>query len=200
MKHHFEWDEQKRESNLLKHGIDFIDALEVFSDSNRIENHVIRKEEIRYQVIGRTNDIVIFVVYTHRSLKNALFQPEKLADLSVNSMKRLMKMKAKTDWKKVKAMTERQVIKAAKSDPDALPLTAAELKNFKRVNSPKKVDVKAIREKLGFSQKEFAYYFGVSIRTIQEWEQHRCYPNATARNFLKVIEKAPQVVQKALAA
>lgn len=47
-------------------------------------------------------------------------------------------MKGKTNWKEIKAMTERQVIKAAKSDPDALPLTAAQLKKFKRVNKPRK--------------------------------------------------------------
>jgi putative transcriptional regulator len=109
-------------------------------------------------------------------------------------------MKGKTDWKKLKAMTEKQVIAAANLDPDALPVTPAELKKFKRVHSPKEIDVKALREKLELSQKTFADYFGVSVRTLQEWEQHRCSPNATARNFLKVIEKAPRAVQKALAA
>jgi putative transcriptional regulator len=68
------------------------------------------------------------------------------------------------------------------------------------VHSAKAVDVKAIRTKLQVSQKEFARYFGVSIRTIQEWEQHRRTPSTIARNFLKVIEKAPKAVLKALAA
>lgn len=57
-----------------------------------------------------------------------------------------------------------------------------------------------IRNKLHLSQKEFANYFGVSVRTIQEWEQHRRKPTATARNFLKVIEHQPKAVQKALSA
>ena len=43
------------------------------------------------------------------------------------------KTKGKTDWKRVKALTERQVISAAKSDPDAQSLTAAQLKKFKRI-------------------------------------------------------------------
>lgn len=107
-------------------------------------------------------------------------------------------MKSKTDWKRVKSMTEKEIIAAAKSDPDAKPLTAAQLKKFKRVNPPNTVYVKLIRVKLGLSQEQFANYFGVSVRTIQEWEQHRREPTATARNFLKVIECAPQVVQKAL--
>jgi putative transcriptional regulator len=110
------------------------------------------------------------------------------------------KLKGKTNWAKVKSLTEKQIIAAAKSDPDAKPLTRAQLKKFKRVHSPKEVDVKAIREKLHVSQKEFAGYFGVSVRTIQEWEQHRRTPTTIARNFLKVIDKAPKAVLKALAA
>ena len=110
------------------------------------------------------------------------------------------KMKGKTNWKKVKSLSEKEIISAAKSDPDAKLLTRLQLKKFKRVTPPKTIDVKAIREKLHVSQNEFASYFGVSVRTIQEWEQHRRTPTAIARNFLKVIEKAPKAVLKALSA
>ncbi|EKD53925.1 MAG: XRE family transcriptional regulator [uncultured bacterium] len=108
--------------------------------------------------------------------------------------------KGKTSWDKVKSFTEKQVISAAKSDPDAKLLTRAQLKKFKRVTPPKakNIDVKHIRIMLHVSQSEFAGYFGVSLRTIQEWEQHRRTPNTIARNFLKVIERAPEVVLKAL--
>jgi putative transcriptional regulator len=107
-------------------------------------------------------------------------------------------MKSRTNWDKVKSMTAKQVIAAAKADQDAQPLTAKQLKRFKRIRSPKEVNVKVIRNKLHLSQQEFADFFGVSIRTIQEWEQHRRSPTATARNFLKVIEREPIAVQKAL--
>jgi len=110
------------------------------------------------------------------------------------------KMKGKTNWDKLKSLTEKQIIAAAKSDPDARPLTKTQLKKFKRVTPSREIDVKVIREKLHVSQKEFAAYFGVSVRTIQEWEQHRRTPTTIARNFLKVIEKAPKAVLKALAA
>lgn len=110
--------------------------------------------------------------------------------------------KGKTNWSKVKSLTEKQVVSAAKSDPDAKLLTRAQLKKFKRVTPPqeKEIDVKHIRMMLHVSQSEFAGYFGVSLRTIQEWEQHRRTPSTIARNFLKVIEKAPKAVLKALAA
>jgi len=40
---YFEWDDNKRKYNLEKHGIDFIDAIEIFEDPNRIEFENIRK-------------------------------------------------------------------------------------------------------------------------------------------------------------
>ena len=63
----FEWNENKREYNLEKHGIDFIDAVEIFDDPDRIEAESIRERERRCQTIGLVNDVVLFVVYTHRS-------------------------------------------------------------------------------------------------------------------------------------
>lgn len=107
-------------------------------------------------------------------------------------------MKSRTDWKKLKAMTEKEILSAAKSDADAQSLTDVQLKKFKRIHPPKEVDVRNIRDKLHLSQEEFALYFGVSVRTLQEWEQHRRTPTATARNFLKVIEREPKAVQRAL--
>lgn len=106
--------------------------------------------------------------------------------------------KGKTDWEAVKSMTDDEIDKAAISDPDAQLLTKEQLSQFKRVNPEKEIDVKLIRQKLGLSQEEFAYYFGVSIRTLQEWEQYRRTPNATTRNFLKVIEMEPKAVLRAL--
>ena len=50
----FEWDEAKRKANLVKHGVDFVDALEVFSDARRVERVDDRREygEERRQCVG----------------------------------------------------------------------------------------------------------------------------------------------------
>ncbi len=66
----FEWDEAKREANLVKHGVDFVDALEVFADPLRIERIDKRHEyrEERCQVVGRVGEQVLFVVYTRRGV------------------------------------------------------------------------------------------------------------------------------------
>lgn len=42
------------------------------------------------------------------------------------------------------------------------------------------MDVKEIHV---ITQEQFAKYFGISVRTIQEWEQYRRKPTATARTF-----------------
>jgi len=60
-------------------------------------------------------------------------------------------------------------------------------------------DVRKIREKLHKSQSEFAQMIGVSIGTLQNWEQGRRQPEGPARALLVVAAKAPNVVAKALA-
>ena len=61
-------------------------------------------------------------------------------------------------------------------------------------------DVRAIREKLHKSQSEFARMIGVSVGTLQNWEQGRRQPRGPARALLQVAAKSPQVVAKALGA
>lgn len=75
---HFEWDEDKRKSNFSKHGIDFIDAIHVFNDADRIEFNSIRNKEQRYQTIGSVNDLVVMlVVYTCRNEKKRIISARK---------------------------------------------------------------------------------------------------------------------------
>jgi putative transcriptional regulator len=51
--------------------------------------------------------------------------------------------------------------------------------------------VSRIREKTGLSQPRFAALLGVSVRTLQEWEQGRRAPSGAARTLLLVAEKNP---------
>jgi uncharacterized DUF497 family protein len=66
----FEWDENKRQANLAKHGIDFVAALNVFYDKNRLESIDNRKDygEIRIKTIGKIkNELLTAVVNTDRN-------------------------------------------------------------------------------------------------------------------------------------
>jgi len=50
-----------------------------------------------------------------------------------------------------------------------------------------------IRKKLELSQASFAGLMGVSIRTIQDWEQGRRSPKGPAKSLLRVVEQHPEV-------
>ena len=60
-------------------------------------------------------------------------------------------------------------------------------------------DVCKIRARLKKSQQEFALMVGVSVATLQNWEQGRRRPNGPARALLRVAAKNPQAVAEALA-
>ena len=70
--------------------------------------------------------------------------------------------------------------------------------DFTPVNAPERVDVKAIRQKMGLSQSVFASAFGLSIYALRNWEQGKRQPDPAARAYLRVIEVAPDVVRRAL--
>ena len=59
-------------------------------------------------------------------------------------------------------------------------------------------DVKAIRDGLGKSQSEFALMIGVSVSTLQNWEQGRRQPEGPAQALLRVAAENPKAVAKAL--
>lgn len=66
------------------------------------------------------------------------------------------------------------------------------------VHVPEQVDVKAIRRRLGLSQRRFAERFGFKFDAAQDWEQGRQRPEGAARAFLRVIEREPEAVERAL--
>jgi putative transcriptional regulator len=55
-------------------------------------------------------------------------------------------------------------------------------------------DVASIREKTGLSQARFAQLLGVSVRTLQDWEQGRRAPSGAARTLLVVANKNPDAL------
>jgi putative transcriptional regulator len=99
-----------------------------------------------------------------------------------------------TDWARLKAMTDEEVMAAALSDPDAQPLTAEQLARMRRV--PR---VKWLRQRLGMTQVQFAAAFHLPITTLRDWEQHRSTPDAPARALLLAIERDPKAMRRLLA-
>ena len=71
------------------------------------------------------------------------------------------------------------------------------LRELKRGEVGRVVNVPAvatIRARTGLSQDKFAALLGVSIRTLQEWEQGRRAPSGAARTLLMIAAKNPQAL------
>ena len=68
-----------------------------------------------------------------------------------------------------------------------------------RVHVPEKVDVRKIRTRLGLSQETFAATYGFALSAVRDWEQGRRRPERSARILLRIVEKEPEAVTRALA-
>ena len=63
--------------------------------------------------------------------------------------------------------------------------------------STDEIDVKALREKLGLAQEQFALRYNLSVDTVQHWEAGSRRPDRAANNYLRVIATDPQVAARA---
>ncbi|HYI24161.1 MAG TPA: helix-turn-helix domain-containing protein [Thermomicrobiales bacterium] len=99
-----------------------------------------------------------------------------------------------TDWERLRNMTEEEIEANALSDPDNPPISDEELKRFRRVPN-----LQQIRTGLNLTQEEFSEQFQIPLGTLRDWEQGKKMPDSAARALLRVIEKEPEAVLRALA-
>jgi putative transcriptional regulator len=99
----------------------------------------------------------------------------------------------RTDWQRVRDMTEAEVLAAALSDPDAQPMTPEQLTRMRRLP-----DIKALRIRLGMTQEQFAHAYWLPIGTVRDWEQGRTRPDRPALALLALIDREPEIVRHAL--
>ena len=80
---------------------------------------------------------------------------------------------------------------------EAKDISSGKVEASRRINvmAP---DARAVREKIGLSQSEFARLMRVSIKTLQNWEQHRRTPTGPAAALLKIVLSAPDVALRSL--
>jgi putative transcriptional regulator len=94
---------------------------------------------------------------------------------------------------RLRAMTDAAIEQAAWSDPDAQPLTPADLRGMKRVPQ-----VKVIRRALELTQEEFAARYHIPLGTLRDWEQGRAEPDEPTRAYLTLIARDPEHVNRTL--
>jgi putative transcriptional regulator len=106
-----------------------------------------------------------------------------------------MKKKPTTNKKHkgLRQMSAASIERAALADPDARPLTRADLKRMQRTPQ-----TKVIRRALGMTQEEFAASYRIPLGTLRDWEQGRATPDGPTRAYLTVIARSPERVQRAL--
>jgi putative transcriptional regulator len=67
-----------------------------------------------------------------------------------------------------------------------------------RLHVPPQVDVKAVRERTGLTQEQFAATFAISLGALRHWERGDRKPRGTALVLLNVIAREPQAVLRAV--
>ena len=55
-------------------------------------------------------------------------------------------------------------------------------------------DIAALRKYLGLTQKQFSKTIGISISTLQNWEQDRRHPEGPAKALLRILAKHPRLI------
>lgn len=73
------------------------------------------------------------------------------------------------------------------------PLTDAEFERGRAAMLARRA-----REATGLSQQEFAKRYDIPVATLRDWEQGRRMPDATARNYLRLIVRDPEWVAETL--
>jgi putative transcriptional regulator len=186
MKLEFEWHRAKAEANLRTHGVSFGLAKTVFKDPFAIELVDDREDygEERFVIVGMAEGhVLLFVAYTEREGRIRIISARRAHNMSRTS----------TSDKTPKPMTSEAIEKAARSDPDAQPLTRADLRRMKRTPQPK-----VIRRALQLTQEEFARRYHIPLGTLRDWEQGRAEPDQPTRAYLTLIARDPDHMSRIL--
>ena len=95
------------------------------------------------------------------------------------------------DWARIDAMTDEDIERQAAENPEAALIMAPAAIRAARVRHARRLS--------GLTQEEFSARFRIPLGTLRDWEQGRREPDAAALAYLRVIEREPEAVARALA-
>ena len=115
----FEWDDEKSQTNLVKHGISFDDASEVFYGPVVITGSS-RNNEERWLAIGKSHDRIVSVIFTRRNdlIRIISAVRDEMKKEYIVTRRWGDRRKGKTDWVRFDAITDEEVEKSIANDPD----------------------------------------------------------------------------------
>jgi putative transcriptional regulator len=184
----FEWDDVKAAANERKHGVTFQQAREAFDDPLALEEPDDDPDECRWRLFGRESSrserppgVKKRITKGKRHRRDGIWHDDHGPIPG-----------SPASWEP--PMTDAEIIAAAESDPDNVPMSSDLLQRLRRIAAAKR-----IRRKLGLSQEEFAKRFQIPLGTLRDWEQHRRAPDQAAQAYLIVIEREHAAVDRALA-
>lgn len=102
-------------------------------------------------------------------------------------------LSAKTDWSRLRDMTDEEVHAAALSDPDCPPMTEEQLGRMRRG-----AGVRLLRSRLGLTQEQFAEHFELPIDLVCGWEEGRTRIDAAGKSLLRLIAAEPEAAMRAM--
>ena len=91
-------------------------------------------------------------------------------------------------------MTKQLFEELLQSVKQAKAIEKGELKAARVVKVNAKADIVRVRGKLGLSQSKFAAILGISVDTLQNWEQGRRSPTGPAKVLLKIAARHPEIL------
>ena len=103
-----------------------------------------------------------------------------------------------TDWKRVDAMTDEDIARQIAEDPDVAPDMSEALVRGEFVRLCV-ADLFGIRTRMGLSHEAFAERFGLNAADLKDWESMGGVPDEAIRTYLRVIEREPEAVARAIA-
>ena len=112
--------------------------------------------------------------------------------MSKKHMTKHAETEAKTDWDRLRAMSDADEEAGALADKDNPPVV------MDRSAMAPVARVKVIRRALHLTQEEFAVRYRIPLGTLRDWEQGRIEPDQAAQAYLQVIAKEPETVSRAL--
>jgi putative transcriptional regulator len=112
------------------------------------------------------------------------------SDVAIVSNEEVRRRRGRADWDRVRAVTPAEIERQKAEDDHPRPDQLGPA----RRGAGGGPNVGELRMKLQLSQEDFAERFGLSLRTLQQWEQKRRAPDGPAQQLLRIIAEDPEAV------